>query len=110
MSALYGDAQGPMIFPTNIGMSPRYTPLATDIVGYFLLHDGIRGFSNIEGSLGSLDEYLSFGTTPLSTPTGSAEDSGSLGGKSLWDSQDALDSEKLTTLDLFMRGQIASIV
>ena len=44
---MYTDGASPDIFPVNIGMTPRYTPYATDIIGLFLLQDGSESYTEL---------------------------------------------------------------
>lgn len=107
VSNMYTDEAGNGIFPINIGLNPRYTPFATDIVWLFLVQDGMESYTKMDGGWTSLDNYLAYGRTPLrrNTVSGSEEMNATL-----WNLETQMDEEKLTTLDLFMRGKIAFVI
>ncbi len=109
VGAMYTDGIVPNTFPTNIGMWPRYTPYATDIIAYFMAKFGMNGYDGNSGSQG-LDEYLSYEDSPLissSPDTVTLEISGPNTLKGL---KSEMDDKKLTTIDLFMRWRIAFVV
>ncbi len=110
VSMMYTDGQGTGVFPTNIGLSQRYTPFASDILGYFLLEEWITDYTQIDTADKAFDKYFEFSQTPVlpSDTTDEADDSSVP--KSLIDMQESLDVSRLTTVDMFMRGEIAFIV
>lgn len=46
---MYTDGVVPNTFPTNIGMGPRYTPYATDIIAYFMEKSGVNSYDSNSG-------------------------------------------------------------
>ena len=94
------------VLPTNIGMWPRYTPYATDILAYFLVKSGISDYTQIDKWAGALEEYRSYGDTTLLAPSSSQESVP----MTLFSQKDFMDTEKISTIDLFMRGRIVFVV
>lgn len=56
-------------FPVNIGLGPRYTPDATDIIALFFLKNGVSDTNNIASAWGAVEEYLKYGSTPVKQVT-----------------------------------------
>jgi ABC-type glycerol-3-phosphate transport system substrate-binding protein len=102
IEALYGESTGRSFFPTNLGLWPIYTPYATDIISAFLISGKVQGTSGLDGWGSALSKYLAFRDLPIGGGDTSPE--------TLADLRDAMDSEALTTLDLFMRGKIAMVI
>lgn len=105
VAMMYQDGSRWDIYPTNIGMSPRYTPHASDIIALLLAQSGDASYQDMDASDDILSEYLAYGTTPLMTLT----DDG-VTWWSLSDNGESLDTEWLTTIDMFIRGKISFIV
>lgn len=103
ISAMYTDGASPDIFPVNIGMTPRYTPYATDIIGLFLLQDGSESYTELWSYEKSIRDYLSYGYSSILW-------SQEWDAKTLNEMENTLSASKFTTLDLFIRGQIAFVI
>ncbi len=110
ISLMYTDKQGSGIYPTNIGLSERYTPFASDILGYFLLEEWISSYDTIDTSTTAFEKYFSFGESPVVSGNTSPEDIWASEGKTLSDIRATLDVSHLTTLDMFIRWKIAFVV
>ncbi len=112
VSMLYTVNPTANVFPTNIGMTSRYTPYSLDILWLFLVQSWIREYNMLDKAENTYENFSSFATTPIpytnSEDSGSEDQSGSF--QSLWDMQNSLSEKKLTTIDLFMRWKIAFIV
>ena len=111
VSASYTDGNSPNIFPTNIGMSPRYTPNAIDILSLFLIQAWVDTYRSLQQGSNAFDTYGSYATTPVTRGNThlNSDDSWSLNQK-LWDMEQSMSDEKLTTLDLFIRWKIAFVI
>ncbi len=107
VSLMYSDASLPGVLPINIGMWPRFVPDATDIVWYFLLNSGVSDYSDA-GNSNALSEYGSYKNSQTQSTGNDNPESDSW--RSLASYQGYMETEKLSTLDLFMRGKIAMIV
>ncbi len=110
VSLIYRDGQSSEVFPTNIGLSQRYTPFASDILGYFLLEEWISSYTQLDTSSVAIEKYLSFGESPVLPSENTTENDANSTGKSLIDMQESLSTSRLTTLDMFIRGEIAFVV
>ncbi len=101
------------IYTTNLGLSPTYTPTATDLIAYFMGKNGGTSTSKLQWGSEGLSEYLAYATT-LSQASSSANDLSwdiqiTLP-STLRDTRKEMDVGSLTTVDLFMRGRIAMLV
>jgi maltose-binding protein MalE len=109
VSQLYLGTLAPGVFPTNIGMSPRYTPETSSILAYFLAAGGHDSYASVKEWISALDMYTSFANTPIvSGTTWGEEDIETT--EILWDREDILSRERLTTYDLFIRWEIAFVI
>lgn len=105
VAMMYQDGSRWDIYPTNIGMSPRYTPHASDIIALLLAQSGKNSYKDMDSADDILSEYLAYGTMPITT----LADEG-VSWWSLADNGETLDTEWLTTIDMFIRGNISFIV
>ena len=111
VSASYRDGKNPNIFPTNIGMSPRYTPYAIDILAFFLVQAWVDAYGSLQNGSDAFDTYGSYATTPVIGSNGNENSDHSWAlDQSLWDLEPTMSDEKLTTLDLFIRWEIAFVI
>ncbi len=110
VSTLYIDGKNPSIFPTNIGMSPRYTPYALDIIALFWLQSGVDGFGSIEKWSDALANYESYGNTRVLWWESEGDTVSGSQNQTLWEKESTLSETKLTTIDLFIRGEIAMVI
>jgi maltose-binding protein MalE len=97
-------------YPSNIGLGPTYTPNMVDILPIWLSEGGSKSYTDMNNSADSLGSYLKYGTMTIgatSSDWGNNTDSvsGSLGSQ-----KSQMTQQKSTTLDLFMRWDIAMIV
>lgn len=109
VSNMYTDGTSPEVFPVNIWLGPRYTPYTTDILGLFLLQDGSKSYKEIGSHEKSITNYLSYWHSAITgkqewTPDGTIENT------TLSDMETSLSEDKLTTIDLFIRGKIAFVI
>ena len=110
MSAMYENDALPNVFPTNIGMGSRFTPFSTDIIASFLLATGIQSYEK-SGGAGGVNEYKSYALAEMKRPTGeNTQDEIGTTTKTLFREKKSMEDEKLSTIDLFMRGKIAFVV
>ncbi len=109
VSVMYDDASLPGVLPINLGMWPRFVPDATDIISYFLISRGITDYAKMEWS-DALSEYTSYSEASTKNPSGenSSVEWGEKNSLILW--KDTMETEKISTIDLFMRWKIAIIV
>lgn len=110
VSAMYENGALPNVFPTNIGMGSRFTPFSTDIIASFLLSTGIQSYEK-SGGAGGVNEYKSYALAEMKRPTGeNTQDETGTTTKTLFSEKKTMEDEKLSTIDLFMRGKIAFVV
>lgn len=119
LSLLYNDGTAPGVFPSNIGLSSRYTPNSIDILSLFLAQWGVTEYTGEQ--VWTLQSYLQYATTPIPEKDAMIEentnsyDTNSIiiqgnTGNTLEGQKTMMDTEKLTTIDLFMRGKIAFVI
>ena len=112
VDTMYSDGTLPDTLVTNIGMGPRYTPYATDIIAYFLTRDTISDYLKMASGKSGISDYIAYAYTSSSQNRKDTDwpvDSYS-GASDLKSIQAEMDREKLSTIDLFMRGRIAFVV
>lgn len=114
LDLLYTDGTAPWVFPSNLGLSSRYTPSSVDILSLFLVQGWAKGYDDNKITDG-WSKYLSYAETPIisdQTPTDpNTIDTSTTGSwNTLWDMKWYMDDQKLTTLDLFMRWKIAFVI
>lgn len=110
MSAMYTNDALPNVFPTNIGMGSRFTPFSTDIIASFLLATGIKSYEKSAGASG-VNEYKNYALAEMRRPIGeNSQDETGASTKTLFSEKKSMEDEKLSTIDLFMRGKIAFVV
>ena len=119
LSLLYSDGTAPGVFPSNLGLSSRYTPNSIDILSLFLAQGGTTEYT--ADQWWALQSYLQYAITPILEKNTAVEentnsyDSNTIitqenTGNTLEGQKTMMDSEKLTTIDLFMRGKIAFVI
>lgn len=108
VSAMYQDAALPNVFPTNIGMSSRFTPFSTDIIASLLLSNSIQSYEKIWGA-GALGDYKSYALAPLERNNSESSPDEETP-HTLFSEKKTMEDEKLSTIDLFMRWKIAFVV
>ena len=95
------------IYPTNLGLGPKYTPNAADVLGLFSWQDGNTDYENLSKGEKTLERYLWYANLEV----GSTAESDIFTAKNTLGGEKAiLEEEKLTTYDLFMQGKIAMII
>jgi ABC-type glycerol-3-phosphate transport system substrate-binding protein len=107
LDILYTKGVDSSIFVAGLGLGPRYTPNAVDIIGLFYGRDGITDAQGLQsGNQDGLSAYMSYrdltiagvDTTDAFAPI-----------RTLAGEQSTMESDQTTTLDLFMRGDIAMV-
>jgi len=105
---LYGQGGGNGVYPTNLGLGPRYTPNMADILGLLFIQNEVLWFDKIESSNNQVSSYMNYGTKWVWW-TGEEGDiyAGSI---NLANKKQDMDNDKLTTYDLFMQWDISMIL
>ena len=111
--AMYADSTVPSVIPTNIGLSSRYTPMNIDILWAFLAEDEVYSYESIGKNGGNaIKKYSTYANmTPTQGSPSESDELISNIGTSLTEKKGAMNASTpwLTTVDLFMRGDIAII-
>jgi ABC-type glycerol-3-phosphate transport system substrate-binding protein len=107
---MYRKQDGLLFFPTNLWLWPVYTPTATDIIAHFFWKNGVSETKSLKSGGSALSQYRSFATSEVTPPI-------TLDGSPLVSWANTLtakitemDSEALSTIDLFMRGKVGMVV
>jgi ABC-type glycerol-3-phosphate transport system substrate-binding protein len=107
LDVLYNKGADSPIFVAGLGLGPRYTPNAADIIWLFYGRDGTIDAMDLKsGTRNGFTSYMSYrnltiggtATTDAYTPL-----------RTLAGEQTSMETDKTTTLDLFMRGDIGMI-
>lgn len=107
LDILYNDWTWDEVFVSNLGLGPRYTQNATDVVGLFLSKWWTRDILKMDnGWEREFERYLSY--KDISIPRSGDDAYSTI--VTLAGSRESMDTEKLTTLDLFMQWDIAMIL
>jgi ABC-type glycerol-3-phosphate transport system substrate-binding protein len=93
-------------FVSNLGLGPSYSPDVTDIIADFLLEDKIWETKDIENGSAALTEYLSYGDASRVNKNTEGGDAS----ETLRDARVRMDQTGLSTVDLFMQGEIGMII
>ncbi len=109
LDLLYTDGTAPWVFPSNLGLSSRYTPNSADILSLFLTQGWAKWYDDQNINTDAANKYLSYWETPISW-TSDITDTTTESWNTLDDMKWLMDNQKLTTLDLFMRWKIAFVV
>ncbi|MBC7504026.1 extracellular solute-binding protein [Candidatus Gracilibacteria bacterium] len=97
------------VYPSNLGLGPTFTPNMIDILPIWLNEGEVYSYNELGSARNSLGEYLKYGTLPIGNAD--TNDNNGIGqANSLNNKKTLMREQKLTTLDLFMRGDIALIV
>lgn len=98
-------------YPSNLGLSPMYTPNMVDILPLWINSSQKSDYKNMtsEWSTG-LKDYLSFADLKVQNNTEWGENIETTDTNNLISQIPKMREEKITTLDLFMRGEIAMVI
>lgn len=107
LDALYNDWLGNGKFPSNLGLAPRYTPNMSDIIGLLLWNRNMTSYKDILSAGTTFRSYTEYGTASVGIDKNSSDPYTSR--ISLTNTIDQMNSEKTTTFDMFMRGEIGMI-
>lgn len=107
LDILYTNGIDTNVLVSNLWVGPRYTPNASDIIGLFLWKSGIQDVLEIKWTgERELQNYLNYKDIAIPRTNDDIYSSIiSLSGK-----RESMDRDKETTLDMFMRGDIAMIL
>lgn len=108
VESLYSQDLGSGRYPTNLGLWPRYTPNALDVIAGFSTED-FPWYKTLWSSNGILASYLGFRNLNMKVQEWTEEDIYSPL-KSSSTLMSDLEKDKKTTFDLFMQWDIAMIV
>jgi ABC-type glycerol-3-phosphate transport system substrate-binding protein len=98
-------------YPTNLGLNPIYTPNMVDILPLWINQDQKSDYKNLSSEWSNgLKEYLSFGDLKIQSSTEWGENIENTNTNNLISQIPIMREEKITTLDLFMRGEIGMII
>ncbi len=100
----------PDVFPSNLWLGPTYTPNMIDILPLWLNQADVRTYSDMASSKNGLSDYLSYATIDISWGQSSDSESNFASKNTLQSKKSDLLSKKISTLDMFMRGDIAMII
>ncbi len=107
---LYKETNPDTGYPSNIGLGPTFTPNMTDILPLWLYEWDATTYTGIENAISSIDSYLKYASLTLWSPNIDWENTRDTVTTSLNDKKSEMSKNKLNTLDLFMRGDIAMII
>ncbi len=96
-------------YPSNLGLGPTFTPNMVDILPLWLNEGGTTSYMDISKAADSLSSYLKYGTLTIGASSGS-DTSINIRTGSLMSQKAEMILQKSTTLDLFMKGDIAMII
>ena len=107
LDILYNKGTDSDTFVAGLGLGPRYTPNAADIIALFYGRDGTTDITGIKaGANNGLASYMGYRDIAI---VGTTQDDAYTPIRTLvWEQAD-METEKSTTLDLFMRGDIGMI-
>jgi ABC-type glycerol-3-phosphate transport system substrate-binding protein len=103
-------------YPSNLGLWPIYTPNMVDLLPLWLQSIGISSYTGMLDGKSALSNYLAYATIPVSMGSDSQSTTSSdtptdpMRTTTVSQITPTLTSEKLTTLDAFIRGDIAMII
>lgn len=110
LDLLYQNGIAPGIFPTNLGLGPRYTTNSDDLIGYFYVRDGITDIAGVSSSSrGSLEEYLTYKDNTIASSENTDNDIYAPIMTLEWQ-KEWMDEDSSTTLDKFIAGDISMIL
>lgn len=106
-------------YPTNLGLSPTFTPNMVEVYPLWLKKDWVESYVDVYDRKSTLESYMSYWSLDIKkadtnttneentdNQTISTENNTS---KNLNDEKSGMIKEKMTTLDLFMEGKISMI-
>jgi ABC-type glycerol-3-phosphate transport system substrate-binding protein len=108
LDTLYSEGLPSGKYPSNLGMSPRYTPNMSDIIGLFLGKEDILSYRTLSSANKSFTSYIRYGEMPVGRWETTETDIYSPN-TSLLENTPLMDREKTTTIDMFMRGEIGMV-
>jgi hypothetical protein len=107
LGVLYNKGADSSIFIAGLGLGPRYTPNAADIIALFYGRDGTTDAVDLRaGARNGLTSYMSYRDLPIA---GADTTDAYAPIRTLAGEQTTMETDKTTTLDLFMRGDIGMI-
>lgn len=107
LDVLYNNGIDAPVFISGLGLGPRYTPNAADIIALFYGRDGTVAATNLKtGANNGLASYMNYRNIAIAR-----EDPNDIYApiRTLAGEQATMETDKTTTLDLFMRGEIGMI-
>ena len=106
LDTLYTNGIGNGVYPTNLGLGPRYTPNIADILWVSFIQKWINSYEKIASDESVMRAYLQYADENTSWQTTDDIYSSSV---SLKNQKESMDQEKTTTYDMFARWDIAII-
>lgn len=106
-------------YPTNLGLSPTFTPNMVEVYPLWLKKDWVESYVDVYDRKSTLESYMSYWSLDIkkadtNTTNGENTDNQTIStenntSKNLNDEKSGMIKEKMTTLDLFMEGKISMI-
>lgn len=110
VEALYKDFPNGK-FPTNLGLGPTFNPNMIDIIPIWLQKWKVKNYTDLSSGLSEFQSYLTYGSIPTGWSNWDSEDDTFVPIKTNFSEQKTrMIKEKLTSLDLFMQGEIGMII
>jgi maltose-binding protein MalE len=107
LDTLYTNGIGNGVYPTNLGLGPRYTPNIADILWVSFIQKWINSYEKIQSDESIMRAYLQYADENTSWQTTDDIYSSSV---SLKNQKESMDQEKTTTYDMFVRWDISLIL
>lgn len=108
LEALYNTNLGEGKYPTNLGLGPRYTPNASDLITAFMKADSPLTYKSLSNDSEPLTSYFNF--RMLDIPAATSENDEESLPTNILTLKEILEDENKTTYDAFMQGDIALIL
>ncbi len=108
LDTLYNNGIDVGIFPSNLGLGPRYTPSISETLALLLGNNKITSYKDMSGNDGVFSSYLFYGTSQIGSKS-ELTDSAYESKTTLAAMTPTMDTDKTTTLDMFVRGEIGLI-
>ncbi len=107
LDILYNRGVDSDVYVAGLGLGPRYTPNAADIIGLFYGRSGKTDVRSLSAnSQNGLTSYINYRDIPVVSPV---SDDAYAPIRTLAWGQNTMEEEKTTTIDLFVRWEIGMI-
>ncbi len=108
LDTLYNDWLATWKYPSNLGLSPRYTPNMSDIMALFLGNQNMLSYKNLLSAGSAFISYMHYGTLSIGANVNSGGDVYAIK-TTLSSATSQMDTDKSTTLDMFMQWDIGMV-